>query len=116
MARGEATHYKVHYKGKEDDFIVFLDSAEEYKKWLNDKSVPLPQVVASFKTFVTNKQGAQGKLNGASRAALENEFGSYVDEDVIKQILEKGNLQESALEERHGNTNDSNGPLNPGAY
>jgi ribosome maturation protein Sdo1 len=36
-------------------------------------------------------------MNGASHATLDNEFGTHVDEEVIKQILEKGTLQESAV-------------------
>jgi hypothetical protein len=55
MAKGEAQQTKVHYKGQEDDFIVFVDSAEDYKKWLGDKTVPLAQVVNSFKIFITHK-------------------------------------------------------------
>ena len=55
MARGETIQAKVHYKGKDEDFLVFLDSAEDYQKWLGDKSVPLAQVVSSFKVFVTHK-------------------------------------------------------------
>jgi len=111
MARGEATQTKVHYKGKDEDFVVFLDSAEDYKKWLGDKSMPLAQVVSSFKTFFTHKHGAQGPFDAASKGALESEFGSSVDEEVIKQILEKGTLQESQMQERQGNTNASIGSL-----
>jgi hypothetical protein len=51
----EGTQIKIHYKGKDEDFIVFLDSADDYKKWLGDKTVPLAQVVSSFKVFVTHK-------------------------------------------------------------
>jgi len=109
MTRGETIQAKVHYKGKDDDFVVFLDSTEDFKKWQGDKSVPLAQVVSSFKIFVTHKQGAQGNLDGASNATLDNEFGTHVDEDVIKQILEKGTLQESQMPERQGNKNDSYG-------
>ena len=36
-------------------------------------------------------------MDGASKAALDNEFGTHVDEDVIKQILEKGSAQESQV-------------------
>ncbi|KAK4451644.1 SDO1-like protein [Podospora aff. communis PSN243] len=111
MARGETTQQKVHFKGKDDDFVVFLDSADDYKKWLNDKSIPLAQVVSSFKIFVTHKHGAQGPFDGASKFALENEFGTHVDDEVIKQILQKGTLQESQMEERQGNTNVANGSL-----
>lgn len=34
---------------------------------------------------------------GASQADLENEFGTHVDDDVIIQILEKGNIQQSQV-------------------
>ncbi|KAK3329344.1 ribosome maturation protein [Apodospora peruviana] len=109
MTRGGATQVKVHYKGKDEDFIVFLDSQEDYKKWLNDKSVPLAQVVSSFNVFVTHKHGAQGSFDSASKSVLENEFGSSVDEEVIKQILTKGTIQESQMAERNSSTNDSKG-------
>jgi ribosome maturation protein Sdo1 len=95
MARGEANRLKVHYKGtNDDDFIVFLDSSEDYQKWLGDKTVPLAQVVSSFKVFTTHRQGAQGLLEGASNAMLENEFGTSKDDEAVLQILEKGSMQE----------------------
>lgn len=55
MTKGEATQIKVHYKGKDDDFIVFVDDSETYKKWLNDKSIPLAHFVSTFQVFVTGK-------------------------------------------------------------
>lgn len=36
-------------------------------------------------------------MDGASKATLENEFGTHVDDEVIKQILEKGTIQESTV-------------------
>ncbi|KAK0618375.1 ribosome maturation protein [Bombardia bombarda] len=111
MTRGGTIQTKVHYKGNDEDFVVFLDSTDDYKKWLSDKSIPLAQVVSSFKIFVTHKHGAQGTFDGASKGALESEFGTSVDDEVIKQILEKGTLQESQMAERQGSKNDSNGAL-----
>lgn len=55
MARGESQQTKCHYKGKEDDFIVFVENEKTVKKWRGDRSVPLAQVVNSFKIFVTHK-------------------------------------------------------------
>jgi hypothetical protein len=55
MVRGETLQTKVHYKGKEDDFIVFAESAEDVKKWRGDKSIPLAQVVKLFRIFVTHR-------------------------------------------------------------
>ncbi|KAK3336496.1 ribosome maturation protein [Cercophora scortea] len=111
MTRGGTIQTKVHFKGSDDDFLVFLDSVEDYKKWLGDKSIPLAQVVSSFKIFVTHKHGAQGTYDTASKAALENEFGTSVDDKVIEQILQKGTLQESQAAERQGSKNDSNGAM-----
>jgi hypothetical protein len=36
-------------------------------------------------------------MDSASKATLENEFGTTNDEEAIKQILEKGTLQESEV-------------------
>ncbi|EHK96905.1 putative SDO1-like protein C21C3.19 [Glarea lozoyensis 74030] len=100
MARGEASQTKIHYKGKDDDFIIFIDDAKAAKEWKTDKSIPLAQVVSAFKIFVTHKQGAQGTLDGASHSTLDNEFGTHVDEEVIKQIIEKGTIQEGEIKVR----------------
>jgi len=109
MTRGEAKQIKAHYQGKDEDFIVFVDNMEEATKWKTDKTIPLAQFVSSFKVFVTHKHGAQGVYDSASKAALENEFGTSKDDDVIAAILTKGTLQESELGERTGAKNDSMG-------
>lgn len=53
--KGAATQVKVHFKGQDDDFLVFVDDFETYKKWQEDKSVPLAHFVSAFKIFVTHK-------------------------------------------------------------
>jgi len=53
--RGNDAQTKVHYKGKEDDFIVFAESTQAVKDWVNDRTIPLAQVVDGFKIFVTHK-------------------------------------------------------------
>jgi hypothetical protein len=55
MPRGNDQQTKVHYKGKEDDFIIFADSAEAVENWKKDSSIPLAQVVSGWKVFVTHK-------------------------------------------------------------
>lgn len=55
MARGETVQNKAHYKGKEDDFLVFIDDMEAFNKWKTDKSVPMAHFISSFKIFVTHK-------------------------------------------------------------
>lgn len=53
MTRGDTKQNKVHFKGAEDDWIVFVDDVETYK-WQTDKSVPFTNFVAPFKVFVTH--------------------------------------------------------------
>ena len=55
MTRGESTQTKVHYKGRDDDFLVFIDDPETYKQWQTDKSVALAHFISAFKIFVTHK-------------------------------------------------------------
>lgn len=54
IMRGHDQQVKVHYKGSNNDFIVFVESAKAVQDWKADKSVPLVQVVDSFKVFVSN--------------------------------------------------------------
>jgi hypothetical protein len=93
MTRGNGTVTKIFYKGNTDDFVVFVESPEELEQWKKDKSIPLSQVVNSFKVLVTHKHGAQGQLDTASKASLENEFGTANEDEVIKKILEGGQPQ-----------------------
>lgn len=113
MTRADVNRTKVHYRGSTEDFIVFLDSAEDYQKWLADRSVPLTQVVSSFKVFTTRVGGSQGILEGVSKAMLENEFGTSDEDQVVIQILEKGSMQEYEFAERQGQKNDSKGEFLP---
>ncbi|KAL1878769.1 hypothetical protein Daus18300_002045 [Diaporthe australafricana] len=114
--KGNATQVKVHFKGQDDDFLIFVDDLETYKKWQEDKSVPLAHFVSAFKIFVTHNQGAQGAYDSAPKSQLENEFGTSNEDDVIKAILEKGSVQESSMPamkmpERQGPKNDSKGGM-----
>ncbi|KAF4980131.1 hypothetical protein FZEAL_3795 [Fusarium zealandicum] len=111
MARGETSQVKVHYKGSSEDFLIFIDDVAEYKQWQSDKSIPLAHFISSFKIFLTHGQGNQGTYDAASKAALENEFGTSKDDDVITQILEKGEAQNSEMPERQGPKNDSKGGM-----
>lgn len=53
--RGNAPQVKVHVKGKEDDYVIFVESAQAVRDWKNDRSIPMAQVVSGFKIFVTHK-------------------------------------------------------------
>lgn len=109
MTRGNTEQVKVHHKGKSEDFIIFVESAEAVQNWKKDSSIPLAQVVNGWKIFVTHGQGSQGILDGASNQALEDEFGTSKEEEVVKQILEKGNVQETKGAERQGDRNLTEG-------
>jgi ribosome maturation protein Sdo1 len=43
------------------------------------------------------RHGNQGILNTASKATLENEFGTSNEDEVMKQILQKGNVQQTQV-------------------
>ncbi|THZ24737.1 hypothetical protein D6C89_04770 [Aureobasidium pullulans] len=121
--RGNAAQVKVHFKGNDDDYIVFVDSAQAVRDWKADKSVPLAQVVSGWKIFVTHntppypananrviRQGTTGILDGASNSQLDNEFGTHKEEDVVQQILEKGDILETENSARNGDRNITQGP------
>jgi len=97
MPRGNGPASKVHFKGTTDDYIVFVESPEELENWKKDKSIPLVQVVDSFKILVSHKHGAQGELDTASKSSLENEFGTTNEDDIVKKILQEGQLQTSTV-------------------
>jgi len=110
MTKGEGYQTKVHFKGKEDDFVVYVESSKIVADWKKNKSIPMTDVVNAFKIFVTHKHGAQGTFDTASKSTLENEFSTSNVDDVIKQILEKGDIQEAETSGRQGPKNDTNGP------
>ncbi|CAK7232213.1 hypothetical protein SBRCBS47491_008191 [Sporothrix bragantina] len=109
MARGETIQTKVHYRGADEDFIVFVDDVDDFNKWKTDPSVPLSHFVSTFKVFTT-QGGVQGPLDTAPNSTLDNEFGTHVDDEVIKAILQKGSVQEVEAPERLGFRNESQGP------
>lgn len=80
------------------------------------------------------RHGAQGVLDGASKATLENEFGTHNEDECMTKILEMGMIQETEVRkcsptkvrasrgsiclvnvvvqnsERHGTRNETMGP------
>lgn len=55
MARGQGLQSKVHFKGNTDDFLVFVEDPALLKKWKDDKTIALVEVVDSFKVFTTGQ-------------------------------------------------------------
>lgn len=119
MTRGESTQTKVHLQGRNDDFLVFVDDVDEYKKWLKgDTSIPLARFVSTFQVFLTHKyvvpiffffffssvlhlrganthcrQGTQGTYDAAAKNILAAEFDTENVDEVIKKILKNGTMQ-----------------------
>lgn len=100
---------KVHLKKGGEDFIVLADSPKAVQDWISDRTIPMAQVISGFKIFTTHGHGLQGIMDTASKGQLEEHFGTSKEEEVIKEILEKGVVQESEVKERHGDTNMSRG-------
>lgn len=51
---------------------------------------------------MNNRHGAQNAHDEASKATLENEFGSHNEDDCIIKILEGGTMQETEVNEDSG--------------
>ncbi|GFP52702.1 hypothetical protein ACSS6W_003210 [Trichoderma asperelloides] len=107
MTRGESTQSKVHYKGKQEDFLVFVDDVDTYKKWQSDKSIPPAHFISTFNVFLTHRQGAQGTFDSASKMELAAEFDTENTDEAILKILEQGSMQNMEMPSRQGVTNDS---------
>lgn len=54
MTRANESTSKIFYKGRSEDFIVFVDDLEILQKWKGDRSVPLTDVLNGWKIFVTH--------------------------------------------------------------
>ncbi|PNP57970.1 hypothetical protein THARTR1_02128 [Trichoderma harzianum] len=104
MTRGESTQSKVHYKGKQEDFHVFVDDVDTYKKWQSDKSVPLAHFISTFQVFQTHRYGT---FDSASKMSLAAEFDTENADEAIERILENGTMQTMEMPGRQGVTNDS---------
>lgn len=56
--------------------------------------IPLNTYLNHGLTIFGIRHSTQGLLDGAAKSTLENEFGTSVDDDIVKKILEEGTLQE----------------------
>ncbi|KAI0309759.1 ribosome maturation protein [Amylostereum chailletii] len=104
---------KVVYQpsSKEGLTFIVIVNAPEYKRYKDgDTTIPLVDVVDSFK-ILSSGQGAQGILGTASKQELENTFGTSRDDEVVKQILEKGRAEttDGIQGSKWGSKNDTMG-------
>ncbi|KAG8714260.1 hypothetical protein FRC08_012159 [Ceratobasidium sp. 394] len=86
--------YKPSTQNTEEYVIVV--NPEEYKKYKDGgHSVAPALIVDSFDVFHSST-GHTGKLGKASKQQLESTFGTSRDDEVVKQILDKGVSKSSA--------------------
>lgn len=55
MPRANESVSKVFYKGRSEDFIVFVDDLDILQKWKNDRSIALSEVLNGWKIFVSHR-------------------------------------------------------------
>ncbi|GME88040.1 unnamed protein product [[Candida] boidinii] len=109
---------RVFYKGKEIDFIVFVDSIEALENYREEiKSGNKPALVDTVSQFKVYKNfqgtGSIGELETASKLELSVEFGDgkSVEDDIIPLILQEGEILASGNinKGRFRSTNDTKG-------
>ncbi|GLB34065.1 putative DUF1960-domain-containing protein [Lyophyllum shimeji] len=93
------TKVVYHPDPKTTDEYTLIVNVPEYKKWkagvrVSDTSLPLVEVVDSFKVYHSN-QGHTGLLYTPSQQQLDTHFGTHNENDVVKIVLEKGLVQQS---------------------
>lgn len=88
---------RIFYKGKKEDFLVFIDDVDAYEKYTHGvTSIPLSSVVGNFDVYRTiSGNGSTGMLEVASKQNLNEEFGDFgsVEDEIIPKILKSGQLQ-----------------------
>ncbi|KAH3673276.1 hypothetical protein WICMUC_003735 [Wickerhamomyces mucosus] len=102
---------KVFYKGQYKDFIVFTENDDIVDKYFKDSTIPLVDVVGTFKVFTTESgRGVEGVIHEASKQDLENEFGNGAkDDSIIEKILKEGQNKSNTNinKNSYNSTNDS---------
>jgi len=91
-----------------DEYTIIVNP-EEYKKWkAGDTTIPLADVVDSFKIF-HSAQGAQGLLGAPSKQQLDTVFGTHKDTEVVEFMLKNGKDQAADAITSTGTLNVSRG-------
>jgi hypothetical protein len=55
MTRGNTKQSKVYYKGRTEDFVVFVADINAAQNWKKDHSIPLAQVMDGWKIFTSHQ-------------------------------------------------------------
>jgi ribosome maturation protein Sdo1 len=71
------------------EFFVYADP-NLVLKWRKDSTIPLVDVVESFKIFTVDNRSSQGIAMTPSMGQLEDAFGPISETEMIKTILQHG--------------------------
>jgi hypothetical protein len=55
MTRGNTKQCKVFYKGRNEDFVIFVEDIAVVQNWKKDRSTPLAQVMDGWKIFTSHQ-------------------------------------------------------------
>jgi hypothetical protein len=55
MATGNTKQSKVFYKGRSEDFVIFVADLTAMHNWRKDHSIPLAQVMDGWKIFTAHQ-------------------------------------------------------------
>ncbi|POY71998.1 hypothetical protein BMF94_5007 [Rhodotorula taiwanensis] len=89
-----------------DEYIIVIGDVSAAEKWKGGgDSIPLVDVVDSFDVFHTG-QGSQGLMQRASKQDLDTIFGTTNDNEIVEQILTKGQIKSSDAPHKWMTTND----------
>jgi len=123
--KGGAERPCVQWRGKNGDWVLFIDDVDQYKEWkaaqqqadaadddaddAKDASFVVPSfVIGKDEIFVTDKHSPQGT---ASIVKIAAEFETENKKQAIRRILLEGTVVEAKFPERQGPKNDSMGSM-----
>jgi hypothetical protein len=55
MTRGNTRQSKVYYKGRTEDFVIFVADITAVQNWKKDHTLPLAQVMDGWKIFTSHQ-------------------------------------------------------------
>ena len=90
------TNPNVHGSSDTHPTMVIMVDAPAYQEWKKDKSIAIANVVDSF-TVLKYEMGRSGILNKPSKSELDATFGTTNVDDIIKIMLENGELHHKSM-------------------
>jgi ribosome maturation protein Sdo1 len=71
--------------------MVLIVEGESYRKYQQDKTIPLAQVVDSFEVYQF-EEGKSGRMGKPSQQELQATFGTTNEDDIVQFMCEHGTL------------------------